>query len=148
MKQTFRCDSGAAMVHTAKGRIKGYQQNGLNIFKGIPYAKAKRFHSPEAVEKWDNIFDATSYGYVCPLLSLDRPSGELYVPHRYWPVDEDCLNLNIWTPGLDDQKRPVLVWLHGGGYEAGSSIEQVCRICESDEQTWGGGCPPAQAGNL
>ena len=58
-------------------------------------------------------------------MSNERPGGELYVSHRYWPMDEDCLNLNVWTPGLDDQKRPVLVWLHGGGYEAGSSIEQI-----------------------
>ena len=47
------------------------------------------------------------------------------VPHRYWLMDEHCQNLNIWTPGLDDQKRPVLVWLHGGGFESGSAIEHL-----------------------
>ena len=47
------------------------------------------------------------------------------MPHRYWVQDEDCLNLNIWTPACDAQKRPVMVWLHGGGFFAGSSIEQV-----------------------
>ena len=125
MRQTFQWDKSTALVNTSGGLVRGYQQNGLSIFKGIPYAKAKRFHAPEPAEKWEGVFDAASYGYVCPLLSNERPSGELYVPHRYWPMDEDCLNLNIWTPGLDDQKRPVLVWLHGGGYEAGSSIEQV-----------------------
>lgn len=125
MKQTFQWDKNTALVKTSRGQVKGYEQNGLSIFKGIPYAKAKRFHAPGPVEKWNGVFDAASYGYVCPLLNMDRPSGELYVPHRYWPMDEDCLNLNVWTPGLDDQKRPVLVWLHGGGYEAGSSIEQV-----------------------
>ena len=67
----------------------------------------------------------SSYGCVCPLLSIDKPSGELRVPHRYWVQDEDCLNLNIWTPACDAQKRPVMVWLHGGGFFAGSSIEQV-----------------------
>lgn len=125
MKQTFQWDKNTALVKTSRGQVKGYEQNGLSIFKGIPYAKAKRFHAPEPVEKWNGVFDAASYGYVCPLLNMDRPSGELYVSHRYWPMDEDCLNLNVWTPGLDDQKRPVLVWLHGGGYEAGSSIEQA-----------------------
>ena len=125
MKQTFKCDGNTALVQTARGQVKGYEQNGLRIFKGIPYAKARRFHAPEPVDPWEGILDATSYGYVCPLLSLDRPRGELYVPHRYWPMDEDCLNLNLWTPGLDCQKRPVLVWLHGGGYEAGSAIEQA-----------------------
>ena len=125
MKQTFQWDSGTALVNTSGGPVRGYRQNGLSIFKGIPYAKARRFHAPEPVEKRENVFDAASYGFVCPLLTNERPSGELYVPHRYWPMDEDCLNLNIWTPGLDDGKRPVLVWLHGGGYEAGSSIEQA-----------------------
>ncbi len=125
MKNTFRCDSSTALVRTEQGLVKGYEQNGLNIFKGIPYAKAKRFHAPEPLEKWEGVKDAASYGYVCPLMTNDRPGGELYVPHRYWPMDEDCLNLNVWTPGLDDRKRPVLVWLHGGGYEAGSAIEQA-----------------------
>ena len=125
MNQTFRWDSGTALVKTAQGLIRGYEHNGLSVFKGIPYAKAKRFHAPEPPEKWEGVFDAASYGYVCPLMTNDRPGGELYVPHRFWPMDEDCLNLNVWTPGLDDHKRPVLVWLHGGGYEAGSSIEHI-----------------------
>ena len=60
-----------------------------------------------------------------PLLSIDKPGGELRVPHRYWVQDEDCLNLNIWTPACDAQKRPVMVWLHGGGFLPTSSIEQV-----------------------
>ena len=99
MNQTFQCDGSTALVKTSKGQIKGYEHNGLSVFKGIPYAKAKRFHAPEPAEKWDGVFDAASYGFVCPLLSNERPGGELYVPHRYWPMDEDCLNLNIWTPG-------------------------------------------------
>ena len=78
-----------------------------------------------APQPWAEPLDASSYGCVCPLLSIDKPSGELRVPHRYWVQDEDCLNLNIWTPACDAQKRPVMVWLHGGGFFAGSSIEQV-----------------------
>lgn len=53
------------------------------------------------------------------------PNNELLSPHRYWAENENCQNLNIWTPGCDDQKRPVLVWLHGGGFVEGSAIEQV-----------------------
>ena len=122
---SFRSDSKTALVSTTGGTVRGYEYNGLSIFKGIPYAKARRFHSPEPADRFDGVFDAASYGYVCPLMTNDRPGGELYVPHRFWPMDEDCLNLNIWTPGLDDRARPVLVWLHGGGFEAGSSIEQA-----------------------
>ncbi|MBD5102493.1 MAG: carboxylesterase/lipase family protein [Subdoligranulum sp.] len=124
MTNQFECGE-STIVTTDKGKVKGYAYRGLRIFKGIPYAKAKRFHAPEPVEAWEGVLDATSYGCVCPLLDVGRPSGELLVPHRYWVMDENCQNLNIWTPGCDDAKRPVMVWLHGGGFEAGSSIEQV-----------------------
>ena len=122
---SFRRDGRTALVQTAQGTVQGFEYDGLRIFKGIPYAKARRFHAPEPAEPWQGVFDASNYGYVCPLLTNDPPRGELYVPHRFWPMDENCLNLNIWTPGTDGAKRPVLVWLHGGGYEAGSAIEQM-----------------------
>ena len=124
MKQTCERDAQAALVTTAQGKIRGYRHNGLAIFKGIPYAEAERFQAPEAVKPWEGVLDACSYGYVCPLMTNDQPTGELYVPHRYWPMDEHCQNLNIWTPDTDGGKRPVLVWLHGGGFFAGSAIEQ------------------------
>ena len=124
MTHSFRRNGRTALVQTAQGEVRGYEYDGLRIFKGIPYAKARRFHAPEPAEPWQGVFDASNYGYVCPLLTNEPPRGELYVPHRFWPMDENCLNLNIWTPGTDGAKRPVLVWLHGGGYEAGSAIEQ------------------------
>ena len=52
------------------------------------------------------------------------------VPHRYWVMDEDCLNLNIWTPAAGGGKRPVMVWLLGGGFFAGSAIEQLAYEAE------------------
>lgn len=121
----FRCTPDSPVVKTASGRVHGYHLDGLDIFKGIPYATARRFHAPEPVPAWEGVLDATNYGCVCPLMEMPRPVGELLTPHRYWVQDEDCQNLNVWTPGCDDRRRPVLVWLHGGGYEAGSSIEQV-----------------------
>ena len=124
MAHTFSCSADAPLVHTTGGSVRGYRFDGLDIFKGIPYAKARRFHAPKPAV-WDGVLDATSYGYVCPLLEMPKPNGEMLVPHRYWLMDEACQNLNIWTPALDDAHRPVLVWLHGGGYFAGSSIEQI-----------------------
>ena len=124
MAHTFSCSADAPLVRTTGGSVRGYRFDGLDIFKGIPYAKARRFHAPEPAV-WDGVLDATSYGYVCPLLEMPKPNGEMLVPHRYWLMDEACQNLNIWTPALDDAHRPVLVWLHGGGYFAGSSIEQI-----------------------
>ena len=123
---TFHYDTETAIVRTDRGTVRGYEYDDVFCFKGIPYARAERFHAPQPVEPWEGVLDATNYGYVCPLLDIGRPNGELSVPHRYWPMNEDCLNLNVWTGGLDDHRRPVLVWLHGGGYGAGSSIEQVC----------------------
>lgn len=123
MQKLFCYQPDAALVTTTRGKVRGYIQKNISIFKGIPYAKARRFHAPEPVEPWEDVLDVTSYGYVCPLLELGKPNGELLVPHRYWVMNEDCLNLNIWTPECDGEKRPVLVWLHGGGFESGSAIE-------------------------
>lgn len=135
MEHLFRSNGETAVVETKQGRVRGYVYDNISIFKGIPYAKAERFHAPEPVESWQGVLDATNYGYVCPLLDMGKPNGELLVPHRYWIMNENCQNLNIWTPSCDEEKRPVLVWLHGGGFEAGSAIEQIayegenmCRI--------------------
>lgn len=125
MAHDFRHDPHTAVAETAQGRVRGFFYDGVSIFKGIPYARAERFHAPCPIEPWEGELDATSFGYACPLLDMPKPAGELLVPHRYWIMEEDCLNLNIWTPGCDGKKRPVLVWLHGGGYEAGSAIEQI-----------------------
>lgn len=124
MMRTFRYDD-VPVLETTSGKLKGYFYDGQYIFKGIPYADADRFQMP-APSRWEGVKDATSYGFVCPLMAQDTPSAELLVPHRYWPMDEHCQNLNIWTQSLEtDANKPVIVWLHGGGYFAGSSIEQV-----------------------
>ena len=116
---------GVPVLHTTSGDLKGYFYDGVYIYKGIPYAYADRFQMP-VPSKWNGVKDATNYGFVCPLQNQDTPNGELMVPHRYWPQDEHCQSLNIWTNKLDPEaKKPVLVWFHGGGYAAGSSIEQV-----------------------
>ena len=117
----------APIVETDKGKLRGFLYKGVYNFYGIRYAQAKRFHMPEPVDAWEGIKDATAYGYISPVLSNPRPSGEVKIPHRFWPSSEDCLNLNLWTPTLDKEaKKPVIVWYHGGGFANGSALEQVC----------------------
>lgn len=119
---TFEYDS-LPIIETKQGKLQGYQYDGIYTYKGIPYAKAERWQLAKPYS-WQGVFDATSYGRVAPLMEQDNPKGELMVPHMYWPQDEDCLSLNIWTKDLT-KKKPVMVWIHGGGYFAGSSIEQL-----------------------
>lgn len=125
MQHSFTYNAETAVVETKQGKVRGYLWDGLTIFKGIPYAQAKRFHAPQPPEPWEDVLDAASYGYVCPLLEMPKPNGEILIPHRYWLMDENCQNLNVWTPGCDGGKRPVLVWLHGGAFESGSAIEHI-----------------------
>lgn len=115
------------IVETAKGKLRGFRFKGIDHFYGIRYAKAERFQMPEPVEPWEGVKDAGSYGMNCPVLSEPQPMGEVMIPHRFWPSSEHCQYLNVWTAGCDrEAKRPVMFWIHGGGYSAGSGIEQVC----------------------
>lgn len=124
MVKQFEYDS-LPIIETKQGKIRGYKNDGVYIFKGVRYATAKRFQMPEEVKTWEGVKEAGSYGFISPTLEKDEPNGEILIPHRYWPQDEDCLNLNIWTTTLDKgEKRPVIVWFHGGGFSTGSSIEQ------------------------
>lgn len=123
----FLCSNTDPIVKTKGGKIKGFKTNNMYCFFGIDYATAGRFEEPKPVEPWKGVKDALNYGYVCPLLNQDVADKELLVPHRYWLMDENCLNLNVWTTSLDRKaKKPVMVWFHGGGYSAGSSIEHIC----------------------
>ena len=112
------------IVETDAGKVKGYQQRGLCVFKGIPYAAPpigeRRWLPPAPVEPWSGVRPAQSSATIAPqniaeggLLNLNQaPEAE--------PQSEDCLYLNIWTPALDDARRPVLFWIHGGGFTGGS----------------------------
>lgn len=123
----FFCGLNSPIVETTKGKLRGFHFDGVNIFQGIRYAKAKRFEMPGPVDAWEGVKDATSYGLICPVLNEPVPTGEVMTPHRFWPSSEHCQYLNVWTKELDEKaKKPVMFWIHGGGYAAGSSIEQEC----------------------
>lgn len=126
MGTRFKCNE-ETIAQTKGGKLKGFYYDGIYTFHGIRYAKAKRFQMPAPIKPWEGVKDALSYGYICPILNNPKPTGEVATPHRFWPENENCQYLNIWTTSLDSSaKKPVLVWLHGGGFFSGSSIEQVC----------------------
>ena len=72
MEHIFLYKDGETEVQTTQGWVRGYQYDGISIFKGIPYAQARRFQKPEEKENWDGVLDATSYGYVCPLMDKNK----------------------------------------------------------------------------
>jgi para-nitrobenzyl esterase len=119
------------VVETSAGRVEGITQDGLRVFKGIPFAAPPigrlRWRAPEPVEPWTGVRQARSFGNASPQITPGVPedtppdqrllSDSLAVKE---PQSEDCLYLNVWTPGLDDARRPVMVWIHGGGFQTGA----------------------------
>ena len=113
------------IVEVKGGKLRGFIDEKIYTFRGIPYAVAERFELPQPAPAWDGVKNAQMYGPVCPIENLKEPSHDEFVfPHRYWSENEHCQNLNVWTPSLDrGAKKPVMVWMHGGGFTNGSAIE-------------------------
>ena len=136
-------------VNTVAGTVTGFtEDNGTLCFRGIPYGAPtggpNRFLPPKPVAPWSGIRECTEWGERCKqgVMALGRVSSSggvastsdgLAARERMrfliettgggdiGPMGEDCLNLNVWTPGLGDTKRPVMVWFHGGGFANGSA---------------------------
>ena len=117
-----------AIATVKQGQVAGYSENGIYTYKGIPYAKAERFMPPQAPDAWEGVRSSRNYGPTCP---QDKRQGwqndEIAFAFNWddgYP-GEDCLRANVWTPAktADGKKRPVMVWLHGGGFAAGSGQE-------------------------
>jgi len=113
-------------VQTEKGKVRGYIHNGIYTFKGIPYGEAKRF-MPAEPSSWQGVRSCMSYGPVCPnnqTPSFDDEIEFAFHRDRGYYNNENCLNLNIWTNSISTaKKKPVMVWLHGGGFSSGSAVE-------------------------
>ena len=120
-----------AVVATEYGSVAGYIRNGMFTFKGIPYADttegAHRFMPPVKPKPWTGVRSSRQFGNVCPQGARTGWANDEEAFMFSWDdgvPSEDCLRLNIWSPAINDGgKRPVMVWLHGGGYSAGSGQE-------------------------
>lgn len=122
------------IVDTTDGQLEGIVQNGIFSFRGIPYTAPPinhlRWQPPQPVEPWTGVRSAKEFGSVSHQWMDSFPGQRhpveiignsiLIVPQSR---SEDCLYLNVWTPGLDNAKRPVMVWIHGGGLENGAGSQ-------------------------
>jgi para-nitrobenzyl esterase len=116
-----------AVTATNSGKVRGYIHNGIVNYKGIPYAEAKRFEAPQKPKAWQNVRSSLTYGPVAPLLdpiTTVMDESEFVFDHSFGYTNEDCMRVNVWSPSINDgKKRPVMFWIHGGGFTAGSSQE-------------------------
>jgi len=113
----------SGVAKTTSGPVRGVVTDRINAFYGIPYgadtAGEARFLAPAKPRPWTSVRDCVEYGPRSP----QGPSGlipEVAAVDRREPAGEDCLRLNVWTPALGSGRRPVMVWLHGGGYSQAS----------------------------
>ncbi len=113
------------VVETKFGKLRGVTYGDVNIFLGVKYATARRFHMPEEQEPWEGVKNAYAHGPVAPLMGGHNPFDIYRGLHLLQVEREDCQNLNIWAPKtLNGEKKPVFVWMHGGGFFGGNAFEE------------------------
>ncbi len=122
----MKAGTAGPVAETTAGKIRGTAAGAVHVFRGVPYgastAVSGRFLPPAKPQAWPGVRDCVELGNRAPQIRGNPLIPEYGAMERTGPISEDCLNLNIWTQGLHDgRKRPVMVWLHGGGYANGSN---------------------------
>jgi len=111
-----------AEVSLELGRLRGCVEDGVEVYRGIPYAAppvgALRLQPPQAPRPWERLRSAEAFGPAPP--QRPDPLGQVLGLLGDAPTDEDCLTLNVFTPGCDDRRRPVMLFLHGGAFQTGT----------------------------
>jgi len=133
LENAWGAEPGVVVADTTFGKIRGSEVEGIKIFKGVPYgattAGKNRFMPPADPAKWTGVRDALEFGPSAPQTEpgVRRATSDLAVAGAGLKAEaEDCLVLNIWTPATSDaQKRPVMLWCHGGGFATGSGSSPV-----------------------
>jgi para-nitrobenzyl esterase len=129
--QILHIGDNIAVADTQYGKVRGYRLRGIYYFLGIPYGAdtsgANRFMSPQKPKPWTDVYAAIWWGDTAPQNMENRYANKYASFRDHWNYDdvsEDCLRINVFTPAIKDgQKRPVMLWLHGGGFTNGNSIE-------------------------
>ena len=132
-----------AVNETTNGNVRGYILRDIYHFLGMPYGAdtsgENRFMPPRKPEPWNDIFPAVYWANAAPQI-LDNFYSNRYLAFtdnwHYDDVSENCLGINVWTPGYkDNKKRPVLLWIHGGGFRSGNAVEHPEYIGENLSRT-------------
>ena len=131
-EQVLFVGDNIALTKTEYGKVRGYQLRGIHHFLGMPYGAdtsgPNRFMPAQKPKPWTNVFPALYWGNSAPQNMERRFSANVFGTFRdqwhYDDVSEDCLRINVLTPGFNDgKKRPVMFWIHGGGFTNGNAIE-------------------------